>query len=141
MRRIEKTGQSIYVIKRAAATVFDGTHLKSRRCFFLANSFRYDQYILERDVGEIWTCDAFRPFPKLKSSRLELKIENGRRDRSKLLVNLDTNKPNISQQAINAPAWLAQSVERETLNLKAAGSTPASGSIPDASYLVGYFDR
>ncbi|KAI1492490.1 hypothetical protein F5X96DRAFT_626609 [Biscogniauxia mediterranea] len=32
-----------------------------------------------------------------------------------------------------APARLAQSVERETLNLKVAGSTPASGSIPDAS--------
>ncbi|KAI0141467.1 hypothetical protein BJ166DRAFT_541625 [Pestalotiopsis sp. NC0098] len=30
-------------------------------------------------------------------------------------------------------ARLAQSVERETLNLKAAGSTPALGSIPDAS--------
>ncbi|KAI0909586.1 hypothetical protein F4823DRAFT_421185 [Ustulina deusta] len=30
-------------------------------------------------------------------------------------------------------ARLAQSVERETLNLKVAGSTPASGSIPDAS--------
>ena len=29
-------------------------------------------------------------------------------------------------------ARLAQSVERETLNLKVAGSTPASGSIPDA---------
>lgn len=28
------------------------------------------------------------------------------------------------------PARLAQSVERETLNLKVAGSTPASGSIP-----------
>ena len=26
-----------------------------------------------------------------------------------------------------APAWLAQSAERETLNLKVAGSTPASG--------------
>ena len=25
------------------------------------------------------------------------------------------------------PAWLAQSAERETLNLKVAGSTPASG--------------
>ncbi|KAH8164956.1 hypothetical protein CIB48_g3307 [Xylaria polymorpha] len=32
-------------------------------------------------------------------------------------------------------ARLAQSVERETLNLKVAGSTPASGSIPDASQL------
>ncbi|OTA59570.1 hypothetical protein K449DRAFT_435820 [Hypoxylon sp. EC38] len=30
-------------------------------------------------------------------------------------------------------ARLAQSVERETLNLKVAGSTPASGSNPDAS--------
>ncbi|KAI0406705.1 hypothetical protein F4802DRAFT_557193 [Xylaria palmicola] len=30
-------------------------------------------------------------------------------------------------------ARLAQSVERETLNLKVAGSTPALGSIPDAS--------
>ncbi|KAI2626259.1 hypothetical protein GGS21DRAFT_493467 [Xylaria nigripes] len=30
-------------------------------------------------------------------------------------------------------ARLAQSVERETLNLKVAGSTPASGSIPDAA--------
>ena len=29
-------------------------------------------------------------------------------------------------------ARLAQSVERETLNLKVAGSTPASGSNPDA---------
>src|SRR5690606_33435915 len=34
---------------------------------------------------------------------------------------------------LNNRAWLAQSVERETLNLKAAGSTPASGSIPYAS--------
>ncbi|KAI0435651.1 hypothetical protein F4803DRAFT_296098 [Xylaria telfairii] len=33
-------------------------------------------------------------------------------------------------------ARLAQSVERETLNLKVAGSTPASGSIPDASQLT-----
>ncbi|KAI0866771.1 hypothetical protein F4860DRAFT_454956 [Xylaria cubensis] len=32
-------------------------------------------------------------------------------------------------------ARLAQSVERETLNLKVAGSTPASGSIPDASHI------
>ncbi|KAI0118335.1 hypothetical protein GGR51DRAFT_212641 [Nemania sp. FL0031] len=31
------------------------------------------------------------------------------------------------------PARLAQSVERETLNLKVAGSTPALGSIPNAS--------
>ena len=29
-------------------------------------------------------------------------------------------------------ARLAQSVERETLNLKVVGSTPTSGSIPDA---------
>ena len=35
-----------------------------------------------------------------------------------------------------APARLAQSVERETLNLKVAGSTPASGSIPDASLIT-----
>ncbi|KAI1758273.1 hypothetical protein F4782DRAFT_19143 [Xylaria castorea] len=34
-------------------------------------------------------------------------------------------------------ARLAQSVERETLNLKVAGSTPASGSIPDASQFTG----
>ncbi|KAI3325749.1 hypothetical protein HD806DRAFT_455925 [Xylariaceae sp. AK1471] len=33
----------------------------------------------------------------------------------------------------NPLARLAQSVERETLNLKVAGSTPALGSIPDAS--------
>ncbi|KAK8017109.1 hypothetical protein PG993_015298 [Apiospora rasikravindrae] len=45
--------------------------------------------------------------------------------------------PHLQQQQ-QEPAWLAQSVERETLNLKAAGSTPASGSIPDASYSVGY---
>ena len=32
-----------------------------------------------------------------------------------------------------APAWLAQSAERETLNLKVAGSTPASG------YLFSHF--
>ncbi|KAI8956529.1 hypothetical protein F5Y11DRAFT_353591 [Daldinia sp. FL1419] len=37
-------------------------------------------------------------------------------------------------------ARLAQSVERETLNLKVAGSTPASGSIPDASQLTGIAD-
>ena len=37
------------------------------------------------------------------------------------------------QQQALASARLAQSVERETLNLKVAGSTPASGSIPDAS--------
>jgi hypothetical protein len=39
------------------------------------------------------------------------------------------------QRQFNFPqtlARLAQSVERETLNLKAAGSTPALGSIPDA---------
>ncbi|KAI1076909.1 hypothetical protein F5B20DRAFT_554206 [Whalleya microplaca] len=34
-------------------------------------------------------------------------------------------------------AWLAQSVERETLNLKVAGSTPALGSIPNASQFTG----
>ncbi|KAI1093081.1 hypothetical protein F5B19DRAFT_451981, partial [Rostrohypoxylon terebratum] len=37
-------------------------------------------------------------------------------------------------------ARLAQSVERETLNLKVAGSTPASGSIPDASLPKRYFE-
>ncbi|KAI1817681.1 hypothetical protein GGS20DRAFT_483316 [Poronia punctata] len=31
----------------------------------------------------------------------------------------------------------SQSVERETLNLKVAGSTPALGSIPDALQLTG----
>jgi hypothetical protein len=43
-------------------------------------------------------------------------------------------------------ARLAQSVERETLNLKVAGSTPASGSIPgvvfsktEPSFLMGRF--
>jgi hypothetical protein len=42
-------------------------------------------------------------------------------------------KPKLfHQEAIALPARLAQSVERETLNLKAAGSTPALGSIPDA---------
>ena len=41
-------------------------------------------------------------------------------------------------------ARLAQSVERETLNLKVVGSTPTSGSIPDVpsrttSYFFGIF--
>ena len=35
------------------------------------------------------------------------------------------------------PARLAQSVERETLNLKVAGSRPALGSIPNAPNKVG----
>ncbi|KAI3331587.1 hypothetical protein HD806DRAFT_529371 [Xylariaceae sp. AK1471] len=37
------------------------------------------------------------------------------------------------QQIAAKSARLAQSVERETLNLKVAGSTPALGSIPNAS--------
>ncbi|KAH8908076.1 hypothetical protein BR93DRAFT_593413 [Coniochaeta sp. PMI_546] len=37
----------------------------------------------------------------------------------------------INPQQFALKARLAQSVERETLNLKVAGSTPASGSIPD----------
>ncbi|KAI1483677.1 hypothetical protein F4774DRAFT_405682 [Daldinia eschscholtzii] len=41
------------------------------------------------------------------------------------------------QQKFTPDARLAQSVERETLNLKVAGSTPASGSIPDASQSTG----
>jgi hypothetical protein len=44
-----------------------------------------------------------------------------------------------SQQAhpLSSTARLAQSVERETLNLKVAGSTPASGSIPGATFSEG----
>ncbi|KAI1807529.1 hypothetical protein F4811DRAFT_476775 [Daldinia bambusicola] len=42
-----------------------------------------------------------------------------------------------SRRIFTNSARLAQSVERETLNLKVAGSTPASGSIPDASQLTG----
>ncbi|KAI8961439.1 hypothetical protein F5Y11DRAFT_326176 [Daldinia sp. FL1419] len=41
------------------------------------------------------------------------------------------------KKSLTSTARLAQSVERETLNLKVAGSTPASGSIPDASQSTG----
>ena len=49
----------------------------------------------------------------------------------------------------NSLARLAQSVERKTLNLEAAGSTPASGSIPvllrfffgDITFTRSYFRR
>ncbi|KAI0140232.1 hypothetical protein BJ166DRAFT_542481 [Pestalotiopsis sp. NC0098] len=48
------------------------------------------------------------------------------------------NEPSFNNN-IKESARLAQSVERETLNLKAAGSTPALGSIPDASQSLRYF--
>ncbi|KAI1812046.1 hypothetical protein GGS20DRAFT_48492 [Poronia punctata] len=53
---------------------------------------------------------------------------------SPLIRFIDAN-PGSTFQQMNSLARLAQSVERETLNLKVAGSTPASGSIPDASKL------
>ena len=39
----------------------------------------------------------------------------------------------LSNSVTTTPAWVAQSVERVTLNLKVAGSSPASGSIPEFS--------
>ncbi|KAI0395844.1 hypothetical protein F5Y17DRAFT_168022 [Xylariaceae sp. FL0594] len=51
------------------------------------------------------------------------------------LHNTRDTRPGSNNQ--HKPARLAQSVERETLNLKVAGSTPASGSIPDASQSTG----
>ncbi|KAI1186703.1 hypothetical protein F5B17DRAFT_351608 [Nemania serpens] len=51
-------------------------------------------------------------------------------------VRADDRQTLLTRSSPNS-ARLAQSVERETLNLKVAGSTPASGSIPDASQLTG----
>ena len=48
----------------------------------------------------------------------------------------DKDQP-IKNNPNSSAARLAQSVERETLNLKVAGSTPASGSIPDARLSTG----
>ncbi|KAK3350535.1 hypothetical protein B0H65DRAFT_90814 [Neurospora tetraspora] len=43
----------------------------------------------------------------------------------------ETPGSSLQQSRQLAAARLAQSVERETLNLKVVGSTPTSGSIPD----------
>ncbi|KAH8912270.1 hypothetical protein BR93DRAFT_70168 [Coniochaeta sp. PMI_546] len=58
------------------------------------------------------------------------------------VTSITADSGSVVQQALplnSSAARLAQSVERETLNLKVAGSTPASGSIPDATSQKGAF--
>ena len=59
---------------------------------------------------------------------------NNKRGRSGAMpwVGYETFYTAVCQQIITS-ARLAQSVERETLNLKVVGSTPTSGSIPGGS--------
>ena len=53
--------------------------------------------------------------------------------REKLWLPIYSLTAKSTHKTSNLSARLAQSVERETLNLKVAGSTPASGSIPDVA--------